>query len=106
MKLLTDKIYATKTNNWYAPTCEFHEKHKSILMFVPMNTTSSAGDWAGFFLQKTGKNTVHAIGYEQENNYPHAGFTLYTCENPFFKGHLDNPNLVDDAKSCYLQFSE
>lgn len=104
MKLLTNKIYATRTNNWYAPTCEFHEKHKSILGFFPMNMTSSAGDWSGFFLQKVGKNTVYAIGYDQENNYPHEGFTLYTAEHPFFKGHLDNPNLVEDAENCWYQF--
>ena len=30
MKLLTNKEYVTKTNNWYAPLSEFWEKYKSI----------------------------------------------------------------------------
>ena len=28
MKLLENKTFFTKTNNWYAPTCEFNEKQR------------------------------------------------------------------------------
>ena len=105
MKLLTNKIYRTTTNNWYAPTCEFHENHKSILRFVPMDTTSSSGDWSGFFIQKTGKHSAKCIGFNQENNYPHDGFTLYTAEHPFYEGDPTNFNFVQDAINCYLQVS-
>lgn len=78
MKLLEKKIFVTKTNNWYAPTCEFHEKHKSIERMVLMDTTSSAGDWSGFLIQRTGKNCCVAIPFYQENRYPGDGFILYT----------------------------
>ena len=105
MKLLTNVDFHTKTNNWYAPTCEFHEKHKSIIRIEIMDNTSSAGDWSGFILQKTGKNTVHAIGFSQENCHPHDGFMLYTAEHPFYKGRVDEANLVENVKSCWLQCS-
>lgn len=85
MKILTNRTYVTKTNNWFAPTCEFHEKHPSIIGMHFMDQSSSCGNWSGFFLQKTGKNTCVAIYFSQENNYPHDGFILYTGE-VFCKG--------------------
>lgn len=103
MKLLTKRTYATSTNNWYAPTCEFHEKHPSVKRFEFIDQTSSAGDWTGFFIQKTGKYSARAIGFEQVNNYPKDGFTLYTAEYSFFKGDLRNPSFLEDARQCYLQ---
>jgi len=103
MKLLTNKTYVTTTNNWYAPTCEFHEKHSSIMRMVIVDSSSSAGDWSGFLIQKTGKNTARCIGFEQVNNYPRSGFTLYTAEYPFFKGNPNNPDFVDHAILCYNQ---
>ena len=103
MKLLTNKTYVTATNNWYAPTCEFHEKHPSIKRFEFIDQTSSAGDWNGFFIQRTGKYTAQAIGFEQVNNHPHDGFTLYTAEHPFFKCDLRKPDYAENARLCYLQ---
>ena len=103
MKLLTNNTFVTKTNNWYAPTAEFWEKHKSIIAIKLMDTTSSAGDWSGFILQKTGKNTVHAIGFSQYNNYPHDGFMLMTCEHPFYCGHAGDKNVLQYAENAWLQ---
>lgn len=104
MKLLTNLTFVTTTNNWFAPTKELKEKYKSVIDTEIMDMTSSAGDWSGFILQKTGKNTVHAIGFSQENNYPHDGFTLMTCEHPFYKGRLDEKDLVENVRKCWLQF--
>ena len=105
MKLLTNKTYVTATNNWYAPTCEFHEKHPSILRMVIVNTTSSAGDWDGFLIQKLGKNKAVAIGFSQQNNYPSAGFTLYTAEHPFYSGDCKKREFYENAGSCWNQFA-
>lgn len=105
MKLLTNKTFVTATNNWFAPTCEFHEKHRSIMQMVPMDQSSSAGDWTGFLIQRTGQHTAHCIGYEQVNNYPGAGFTLYTADYPFYKGDPTKPGFVEDAKNCWMQFA-
>lgn len=85
MKLLENRTYITDTNNWYAPSSEFHEKHTSIKKMALMDTTSSAGDWSGFFIQKTGERSAVAIPFWQENNYPLAGFTLRTG-TAFMKG--------------------
>ena len=104
MKLLTDNIYVTRTNNWFAPNCEFQAKYKSILGAELMDMTSSAGDWHGFIIQKTGKDKFVAIGFSQYNNYPHAGFTLMTCEHPFYKGKLSDKNWLENVRSCWLQF--
>lgn len=105
MKTLTGRTYRTETNNWYAPSREFSEKHKSVEAMELMDTTSSAGDWEGFLIQKIGKNTMVAIGFYQENNYPHAGFTLYTAEKPFLRGKA-GAKFYEDAKSAYYQFWE
>ena len=104
MKSLTDRKYATKENNWYAPLIEFWQKHKSIIHARYMDTTSSAGDWSGFIVQRIGKHKAQAIGFSQENDYPHDGFTLYTCEVPFFIGNPENPNFIDDCEKCWNQF--
>ena len=104
MKQLTDITFTTATNSWYAPTREMKEKYRSIIWAELMDTTSSAGDWSGFIIQKIGKNTFVAIGFSQYNNYPHDGFCLMTCEHPFYRGKLDEKNLVENVKNCWLQF--
>ena len=103
MKLFTDIKFHTDTNNWYAPLCEFWGSHKSVHTAEYMDKTSSAGDWSGYILQRVGNN-VYAIGFSQENDYPHDGFTLYTCEVPFFIGNPENPNFIDDCEKCWNQF--
>ena len=101
MKLLENKTFVTKTNNWYAPTCEFHEKHKSIDRMVLMDTTSSAGDWSGFFIQRTGRKSCVAIPFNQENNYLGDGFTLYTG-TAFMKGTYEI-DFINAAKENWVE---
>ena len=62
--------------NWYAPL-DHIKKYKSVEISDHWNTTSSSGDWEGFFVQKIG-DTRYLIMFSQTNNYPHSGFTLYT----------------------------
>lgn len=104
MNLLTNKKFIVRTNNWYSPLAELGAKYDSIIAGELMDTTSSAGDWHGFILQKTGDTSVVAIGFSQYNNYPDAGFTLLTCEHPFYRGRTDEENLLENVKSCWLQF--
>ena len=103
MKLLENKTFFTKTNNWYAPTCEFNEKHKSIDRMVLMDTTSSAGDWSGFFIQRTGRKSCVAIPFNQENHYPGDGFILYTG-TAFMKGPYDI-DFINAAKENWTERS-
>lgn len=101
MKLLTKKTFVTATNNWYAPTCEFHEKYPSVMRMVLMDQTSSSGDWTGFLIQRTGRKRAQCIAFQQENNYPRDGFTLYTSDFAFFAGDPNKPGFVERASSCY-----
>lgn len=101
MKLLTKKTFVTATNNWYAPTCEFHEKYPSVMRMVLMDQTSSAGDWSGFLIQRTGSKSAVAIPFWQENNYPNSGFTLHTG-TAFMKGRLSN-DFVECATENYIE---
>ena len=103
MKLLTNIEFHTDTNNWFAPTKELKEKYPSVIGTELMDTTSSAGDWDGFLIQKTGKNSYKAIGFSQENCYPDAGFTLRTCEHPFYHGKLTDANWAENVRNCWLQ---
>ena len=103
MKLLTNKNFVTKTNNWYAPIRELKEKYSSIIHAQFMNTTSSAGDWSGFIIQKVGKDSAVAIAFWQENNYPNAGFTLYTADEPFYSGNPKKIPFYENVESLWQQ---
>ena len=105
MRLLTDITFRTDTNNWFAPTKELKAKYPSIIGTEIMDTTSSSGDWSGFLVQKTGKNSYQAIGFSQENNYPNAGFTLRTCEHPFYRGKLTDKDWIENVRLCWNQFA-
>jgi len=104
MKHLTNITFHTATNNWYAPLSEFWEKHSSIVSAEIVDKTSSAGDWSGYIIQKVGKHKVIAIGFSQYNNYPRDGFTLLTCDHPFYVGEYEEKNLTENVRNCWLQF--
>jgi hypothetical protein len=61
---------------WYEP-CRKLEQFKSVINADYVFTSSSAGDWEGIFFQKL-NGRIYAIPFNQENNYPRSGFTLYT----------------------------
>lgn len=57
------------------------EGYSSVKSAEWVNTTSSAGDWEGYIVQKiNGRN--YLIIFWQENNWPHEGFTLHTNPTP------------------------
>jgi hypothetical protein len=66
----------TLPRSWYAPR-EYFNRFPSVDHTELWNTTSSAGDWDGYIIQKL-NGWYHLIPFNQENNYPYAGFTLYT----------------------------
>lgn len=53
--------------------------YKSIENFDYWDTTSSAGDWTGWIVQRLSRRW-YLIPFWQENNYPRYGFTLNTGE--------------------------
>ena len=62
--------------NWYAPRNKIVE-FPSVVDAILWDTTSSGGDWSGYFVQKI-KQNFYLIPFSQDNNYPRGGFTLYT----------------------------
>ena len=76
---MSSKLTGRKWNvpgNWYAPEKKLLE-YPSVVKTELVDTTSSTGDWSGYFIQKIGKK-FYTIMFYQENNYPNHGFTLYT----------------------------
>jgi hypothetical protein len=73
--ILADRKYNI-SGNWYEPE-NFLRNFKSVVKVGYWHTGSSCGDWDGYFVQKFLKN-YYLITFEQENNYPNSGFTLYT----------------------------
>jgi hypothetical protein len=108
MKLLTNKTLKTTGGSWFAPRNKFWDKYKSVVEMTFMDMTSSAGDWHGFLLQKVGKHKIVAIGFSQYNNYPDGGFTLQTCERPFYRveNTMNERNYMENIKNSWLQFEQ
>ena len=78
--ILTNREYQVN-GTWYAPQKKL-ESFKSVVKVELTDTTSSAGDWDGYFVQKVGRKW-YLIFFTQENNYPNEGFTLRTNDEPF-----------------------
>lgn len=65
---------------WYAP--EKHlQQQRDVVRVELWNTTSSAGDWSGYFVQKF-KRRFYLITFCQENLIDTPYFRLKTCDAP------------------------
>lgn len=73
--LLTHKRYDV-SGDWFQPKAELFSK-PSVVLAEYYETTSSSGDWSGYFLQKV-RQAYHLILFTQENLYPEDGFELVT----------------------------
>ena len=80
MNLLSNKEFHVE-GGWYEPRKYLKDTFKSVIHSGLLDTTSSAGDWNGYFIQHRGKDRMkYVIRFSQVNNYPNSGFTLYTDE--------------------------
>lgn len=66
----------TLPRSWYAPS-EYLRGFKSVLKVELWDTSSSGGDWSGYFIQRLNGRS-YLIPFSQDDNYPRAGYTLYT----------------------------
>lgn len=78
-QLLLNREYQVE-GHWNRPRAFLTENFKSVESAVLMQTSSSAGDWEGVFVQKL-HGTYYVIPFSQENNYPSSGFTLRTHDD-------------------------
>lgn len=94
--LLNRKIYVKGT--WYATQKYLQENYTSVKKVEFTNTTSSAGDWSGYFVQKVGLY-YYLIPFCQVNEG--YGFTVYTDE----KYHVvsRNQDVVEEIYKEYLK---
>ena len=74
---------------WYEPQ-KFLENFKSVVRADYLETTSSAGDWTGYILQKIGK-VFHIILFWQTNSYPNSGFDVVTDANEMYSFSGEEP---------------
>ena len=91
--LLTHKRYEV-SGDWYQPKAQLLSK-PSVVLAEYHETSSSSGDWSGYFLQKIGK-TYQLILFTQENLYPEDGFELVTGE--VVQTFKSEPNKADVEK--------
>lgn len=76
-RLLTNREYQA-LGSWYAGRELLKVKAPvSIVACDYYDTTSSAGDWSGYLLQKLG-GKYYLIAWSQSNNWPSGGYTVST----------------------------
>ena len=80
MALLLDREWEVE-GTWYAPQRFLTEKYSTVVRAELWNTTSSAGDWDGYFVQRNG-NRYYLIIFWQENIAWTPYFRLHTNERP------------------------
>lgn len=78
--LLTGRTYQVD-GTWYAPEKKLKE-FPSVVMTELYHTSSSAGDWDGYFVQKLNNRYYLIIFSQQNNGFGAAGFTLWTAGTP------------------------
>lgn len=66
----------TIEGNWYSPV-QYLKNFKSVVYTTHLETSSSAGNWSGIFIQKIGKK-YKVFTFSQENRYD--GFSLNVGE--------------------------
>jgi hypothetical protein len=102
--LITDREFFVE-GTWYAPL-ERLRQFKSVVYATHLNTTSSAGDWDGFFIQRIGRH-FHVIPFYQENACPLHGFKFYTGEVLFIEKDLEltmeEINRITELVSFYYE---
>lgn len=100
--LLTHKRYVV-SGDWYQPKAELFSK-PSVVLAEYQETSSSSGDWSGYFLQKIGQ-AYHLIAFTQENLYPEDGFELVTGDVVHTFKSKPNKSDVEKVIISVLEYS-
>lgn len=99
-QLLTNRNF-TIAGNWYEPRNFLKENFKSVVSAGYFDTTSSAGDWTGYFVQKI-KNNYYLILFSQENRaFGGTGFDLKT-----FNSVHSEMNYLPDEEEIFKMIEE
>ena len=100
MKIQNKTIEGT----WYSPI-NYLNSLKSVVYTTHLETSSSAGNWSGIFIQKIGTK-YKVFNFSQENT-KHHGFLLYVGECIFeTKKELTNSRIdAIERLACGLLFN-
>lgn len=92
------KIKTIIEGNWYAPQ-EYLNSLPSVVYVELMDTMSSAGDWSGMLVRKSGKK-YQVYSFSQENRYPNGGFNLSISRMLYSQDTMPSDEvLADDYQS-------
>jgi hypothetical protein len=83
--------------NWYEPLHYIRNK-KNVVEADLINTTSSAGDWDGYLIEKQNSHYVLKFWSQENRAFGGTGFNLYVGER-VISGNV-KPSAEDVAK-CY-----
>ena len=79
-------------DSWYVSR-DLISSFKSVKKVTFTDTSSSAGDWGGFFIQELNE-TKYVISFGQTNRYPYKGYNVFTTGVAIsFKGEWDYEDL-------------
>lgn len=92
-EILTNKNFEV-SGSWYSPTKKLMEMD-GVIDAEHLDTTSSAGDWSGYFVQKSG-NKVYFIPFYQENIG--NGYSVST-DNVYASWQYNKENYDETLKS-------
>lgn len=84
--LLNRKYHVDGT--WYEPAKFLENKFKSVVRTEYTETSSSAGDWTGYLVQKL-HGRWYVILFWQTNSYPASGFDIETDSMEYFSFDRD-----------------
>ena len=77
-----EKIDNNGGTGWFAPQ-KYLKNLPDVVKCELLDTTSSAGDWSGYFAVKT-PSGIALVAFSQYNNYPQGpGYVLQTESQPF-----------------------
>lgn len=97
--VITSKETGGRRVTWFSPKQYLEEKFSSVVRVELVDTTSSSGDWSGFFLQRLGRSVV-AISFSQENCMG-GRFVLNTGKMFASAPFRDREGFVDAAKDLF-----
>jgi hypothetical protein len=99
--ILSNREYICE-HGWYAPR-EKLLSFPSVTHAELTDTTSSSGDWSGFFVQAIGKDT-YMLPFSQENRaWNGRGYTLYTGK-PMYKWPSSLEHTNDELIQLYVDW--
>jgi len=87
---------------WYTPRTYLREL-ANVVRADYIETSSSAGDWSGWYAVRVAEDRIEIVSFAQENLFPRAtGYVLQTGDAPF--AVVSNEADIDEAVNDYVRY--